>query len=238
MLAASSSTTFCLRHVLDVSRRELVEEALRDLRRDGNRRGHRRDDPDLRLLPDSPLDELVVEQERALERRRRALVRLGEDADQDRPAGESGQGVAHPLGAGDRVVLEPALREAGDRVEVVLRAERDDEDVGVVRALVGRDVTGGGVDRSDPLLPELDARLHEVPVLQLHGRRLGLAEEDVELREPERERVVLVDQRDANLVGDRVGEPARELQPAEPGSEDHDVLHTSNPTPHERRGHR
>ena len=131
-----------LRHVLDVARRELVEEALRDLRRDGNRRGHRRDDPDLGLFPDAPLDELVVEQERALERRGRALVRLGEDAEQDRPAVELGQGVAHPLGAGDRVVLEAVLREAGDSVHVVLRAERDDEDVGVVGAAVGRDVPG------------------------------------------------------------------------------------------------
>ena len=93
-----------------------------------------------RLLPDSPLDELVVEEERALERRRRALVRLAEDADQDRPAGERGQRVAHPLGPGDRVVLEAALGEARRRVHVVLGAERDDEDVGVVRASVGRDV--------------------------------------------------------------------------------------------------
>ena len=94
-----------LRHVLDPARRELVEEALRDLRRDGNRPRHRRDDSDLGLLPDSPLDELVVEEERALERRRRALVGLAEDPDQDGAAGEGGQGVAHPLGPGDRVVL-------------------------------------------------------------------------------------------------------------------------------------
>ena len=42
--------------------------------------------------------------------------------------------VAHPLGSGDRVVLEAALLEARRRGDVVLGAERDDEDVRVVRA--------------------------------------------------------------------------------------------------------
>src|SRR5207253_7476903 len=50
-----------------------------------------------------------------------------------------------------------------------------------------------------------------------------------------REGVVLVDQGDANLVGDRVREPARQLQPAEAGSEDHDVLHAA-PTLRSLRG--
>ena len=126
-----------------------------------------------------------MEQERALERRGRALVRLAEDADQDPSRLELGQRVAHPLGAGDRVVLEPALREARRRGDVVLGAERDDEDVGVVRASVGRHVAGGRVDRGDALLAELDARLRELAVRDPDVGRIRAAEEDVELREAE-----------------------------------------------------
>src|SRR5262249_3303255 len=55
------------------------------------------------------------------------------------------------------------------------------------------------------------------------------AEQHVELRETEGEAVFLVDQRDSNLAGERVGQAACELEPAEPGSEDHDVLHGSQP---------
>ena len=47
----------------------LFRELLRD--RDGS--GHRADYTDLRLRSDSPLDEVVVQQERALERSGRAL---------------------------------------------------------------------------------------------------------------------------------------------------------------------
>ena len=99
-------------------------------------------------LPDPSLDEVVVQQERALERRGRALVRLAEDAEQDRPAAEPGQRhVAHPLGSGDRVVLEATFREARSRGDVVVGTERDDEDVGVVRAC-RRSSRGERPDRS------------------------------------------------------------------------------------------
>ena len=92
---------------------------------------------------------------------------------------------------------------------------------------LGRHVAGGRVDRGDALLAELDARLRELAVRDPDRGRIRTAEEDVELPEAEREGVVLVDQRDANLVGERVGEAARQLQPAEPGSKDHDVLHAA-----------
>ena len=164
-----------------------------------------------------------MQHERALERRGRALVRLPEDADQDRPAREPRQGVAHPLGSGDRVVLEPALREARRRGDVVVGAERDDEDVGVVRPGVGRHVPVRGVDRGNALPAELDSRLRKLAIGDLDRGGVGTAEEDVELREPERERVVPVDQRDANLAGERVGEAARQLQAGEARAEDHDV---------------
>ena len=114
--------------------------------------------------------------------------------------------VAHSLGSGDRVVLEASCREARGRGDVVFGAERDDEDVGVVRAAVGRHVPSGGVDRRDPLLAELDARLGERAVRDADVRGVGAIEQDVELREAEGEAVVLVDQRDPNLAGERVSE--------------------------------
>ena len=216
--------------VLDVARSELVEEPLRDLGRDRDRRGHRRNDANLRLVPDATLDELVVQEERAFERRRRALVRLAEDADQDLSARERGErGVAHLLGSRDRVVLEAAGGEARSCCDVVLGAQGDDEDVGVVRASVGRDVSARGVDRGDALLAELDARLREPAVGDLHLGRVRMSEQDVELREPEREPVALVDQRHPDLVGNGLGEPSRELQSGETGAEDHNVLHARQP---------
>src|SRR5436305_10854959 len=55
--------------------------------------------------------------------------------------------------------------------------------------------------------------------------RCGLAaEQDVQLREPEAERVVLVDERHANVVNQGVGESRRQLQAPETGPKDHDVL--------------
>ena len=172
-----------------------------------------------------------MQQERALERRGRALVGLAEDAQQDRPGPELLEPhIAHPLGSGDRVVLEATLREARSRGDVVVGTERDDEDVRVVRACVGRHVASRRIDRGYALLAELDARLRESAVGDPHLRGISATEEDVELREPEGEGVVLVDQRDAKLVAERSREPARELQPAESGPKDDDVLHPGNPT--------
>jgi hypothetical protein len=74
-----------------------------------------------------------VEQERTFERSRRALERVAEDPDQDRPGRELGKHVAQSLGACERLVLESALLEARSGGEVVIGSQRDDEDV---RALV------------------------------------------------------------------------------------------------------
>ena len=213
---------------------ELVAEPLRDLVCHWHGPRHRRDDAERRAVADPALDELVVEEEGALERRRRALERLAEDREEDRPAREARQRVAQPLRAGNRVVLVAARGEAERRGDVVLRAERDDEDVGVVLASVGRDVPRRGIDRRDRLLAELDAGLRDLAVEELRRGRLRPAEEDVELREAEREPVVAVDQRDADVVREFVGEAARELEPAEAGAEDDDVLHAANHT--RRRG--
>ena len=79
-----------VRHVLDVARVESVEEGLGDLGGDWNRGGHRADHADLSRVPDPTRDEMVVQQECALERRRRALERLAEDPDRIVPDSNAG----------------------------------------------------------------------------------------------------------------------------------------------------
>ena len=50
-----------------------------------------------------------------------------------------GSSLAQPLGAGDGVELVAALGQARRGVEVVVGAERHDQEVGLVHARVGRD---------------------------------------------------------------------------------------------------
>ena len=80
---------------------------------------------------------MLVQHEGTLERGRRALERLPENRHEHPAALEVGERVAQPLGAGERVVLVPALLEARGGGEVVVGAERHDDEVGVVGAGVG-----------------------------------------------------------------------------------------------------
>ena len=73
-----------------------------------------------------------MQEERPLERRRRALERLPEHGEEDLPAVEGIQDLAHPFGAGERVVLESAFEEARGRAHVVVRTESHDDEVRVV----------------------------------------------------------------------------------------------------------
>ena len=213
--------------VLDAALGQSVEEAPGNLLRDRHRCRHRPGDADLDRIPEAALDEVVVEEKRALERRRRALERMAEDPEQDLPRVDFRENVAHPLRSRDRVVLDAALFEPRRGREVVRRSERDDEDVGVVGARVRHHVPRLRVDRDHALPAELDAHLGDLCVGQEHVRLRLAAEENVELREPEGERVVPLDQRGAPLAGERLGQPRRELQAREPCTEDHDVLHPS-----------
>src|SRR5207249_5563899 len=70
----------------------------------------------------------------------------------------------------------------------------------------------------------LDALSLEVAVVEPDVVGRLTAEHHVELGEAEGERVVAIDQRHANRVRDRLREPGRELQSAERGPEDHNVL--------------
>jgi hypothetical protein len=166
-----------------------------------------------------------------LERRRRALERLPEHGDDDLSALEGIQSVAHPLGATERVVLEPALDEARRGAHVVVGAEGDDEEVRLVRAGIGGDPPGRGVDAGDGLTPELDAVLGDVLVGQAHSVRRLPAEHDLQLGEAEEERITAVDQRDADGVGVALRKSCGELETAESGAQDEDVfLHRANGT--------
>jgi len=215
--------------VLDLACCERVENALRDPLRDRDRGRHRADHTDLRCSSDAALHQIVVQQQRAFERGRRALVRMAEDPDQD-PAGlELRQRVAHSLCARERVVLETRCLEARSSRIVVIRSERDDQDVGFVGLLVSRDAPRLRLDRRHLLLTELDPRFRDVAVVE-DDFVPGLApEQDVQLRVAEVEGLAPVDERDAKVVGG-LGEARRELQPCEAGTEyQHVLLQSARP---------
>jgi hypothetical protein len=71
---------------------------------------------------------------------------------------------------------------------------------------------------------ELDALLRDLVVGEQDVRHGLPAEEDVQLRIAEEEGLALVDERDADLAGERIGESRRELQAGEAGAEDNNVL--------------
>src|SRR5262249_53687180 len=127
--------------------------------------------------------------------------------------------------AGDRVELAPVLGEPGRPVEVVVGAERDDEDVRLVNPRVRGHAAPLGIDRDDRLADEAHARLRDRGVREADGVERRPPEHDVELRVPEDERVGRVDQRDVDLAGNLLRQRRRELQAAEAGAEDHDLQH-------------
>ena len=223
-VAGSMLVTRCCGQLLDAPRGERVAEHLRDLAGHRDRALHRERRRHLHRVADAPLREVLVQQERPLERRRRTLERLPEHGDEDAPAVEVGQRVAQPLGAGDRVELEAARLEAGRRLHVVVGAHRHDEEVRVVGAGVGGHPPGDRVDPGHRLLAELDAVLVDVAVGQPHLVGRLPAEHHLELGVAEDERVVAVQQRDADRVLKRLGEPRRQLEAAEARAEDQDVL--------------
>ena len=174
-----------VRHVLDATLCQGVEDALGKFFRDRNRRCEWADDTNLDRIPEAALEEVIVKEERALERRGRALEWVAEDPDQDLPRVEVRERVAHALRSRDRVVLDAALFEAGRGCEVVVRPQSDDEDVGVVRGCVCRHLPFLRVDRDHPLLSELDSLFGDVAVVQPDVRCRLPAEQDVQLRESE-----------------------------------------------------
>ena len=117
---------------------------------DGHAEGHHQGD--LRPVPDPALGQVVVHQQRRLARCRRALERRGGHPHDDVATVESRQYVAQGERTGDGVELVGPLDESGRRLGVEVRAQRHDEHVGVVGAVIGHDPLALGVDRGDVLL--------------------------------------------------------------------------------------
>ena len=164
-----------------------------------------------------------MKQERRLARRGRALERRTADADHGATRREARNHVPQILGSPHRVELVDAAAEAGGRAEVVVGAERDHQRVALVHSLVGRNAAGFRFDRRHPLGEKADAGLREVRVVQPDrvGRRA--AEHDIELRVPEDECVVRVDERDAGVLTELGRKHRRELEPAEARTENQNL---------------
>ena len=165
----------------------------------------------------------IVQQERPLEWSGRAFEWVSEHPDHDRTCREFGQRVAQAFGSGERVILEPALAESRRRRDVVVGSQRDREEVAVVPASVGDHAPPQWIDPPDRLLAELDPLFGEVAVMQQRVVRRLPAEQNVQLRESEVERLVLVYESDANRVPERVRQPRRQLEAREAGTDDHHV---------------
>jgi hypothetical protein len=99
-----------------------------------------------------------------------------------------------------------------------------------VRARGGHHAESVGIDRRDPLAQKGHAWLGEIGVRQAHVLGRGVAEHHVELRVPEDERVARLDERDAGVVAECVGQDRRELEPAESGAENENALHGTSLT--------
>ncbi len=148
--------------------------------------------------------EVLVQEERSFEGRRRTLERLPKHGHEDTPAIEPGQRVAQTLGPGQRVVLVAAFLEAGRGRHVVVRAHGHDQDVGVVDAGVGGHAPRDRIDADDPLLAKLDAVLRDLATGNPHSVGRLAAEHHLELGVAEMEGVVAVEQRDADRVRNRL----------------------------------
>ncbi len=164
-----------------------------------------------------------MQEQRGFARRGRALERRPADADDRAAARERWKHVAHPLGTTDGVELAPALGESRRGLEVVVGAESDDEDVCFVDSLVRRHAPRVGIDGGDRLAQEAHARLEDVGVRQADLFCGGSPEHDIEFRVAEDERVALVDQRDAGVVTERLGQESRELETGKPRAQDDDA---------------
>ena len=163
-----------------------------------------------------------MQQQRGLARRRRALERRPADTDDRAPGPECGERVREPRGAGDGVELVPVLAEAGCRLHVVVGAQGDDQDVGLVHAGVGRHAACLGIDRRDRLLHDAHAGLRDAGVRQADGIERLPPEHHVQLRVAEHERVALVDHGHVDLPADRLRQEGRKLQAAEARPQDDD----------------
>jgi hypothetical protein len=120
------------------------------------------------------------------------------------------------------IELVVAIGEPRRGVEVVVGAERHDQEVSLVDAAVGGHAPRVGIDRGDRLLHEADTGLDEVAVREANRVERCPAEHHVELRVAEDERVALVDQGDVDVVAELFRQHGRELEASEARSQDDD----------------
>ena len=184
--------------LLDPARGQRVAEHLRD--RAGHRHGalQRERRRHLHGIANAPLREVLVQEERPLERRRRTVERLPEDRHEHASAFEVGKRIAQALCPGERVVLVAVFLEAWRAGRVVVRTHRHDQEVGVVGADVGLHPPGNRIDADHRLPPELDPFFGNVAVRKQHVVGRPAAEHHLKLREAEKERGVAVEQRDVD----------------------------------------
>ena len=161
-----------------------------------------------------------MEHEGRFVRCRRAFEEATQDGDDDVAVIEIGQDVAQLGCAFGRVELVAALHQSGSDIDVQVGPEGDNEDVGVVGAFIGDDAFAVGVDGGDGLLAELDVRPGDVPVVQSYVARLRRPNITSSFEKPKTNASALVDESDLDVVAKVLGQPGRELQAAEPGSED------------------
>jgi hypothetical protein len=179
--------------VLDAPRRHGPLHRRRRLRRHRDRRRLRRDHMQLSRITDASLDQVVVQQQDSLVRRRRALERDRQDREQHLAAAKPRQLVTQPLSAVDRVILEATLHEARRSRHVIVGTQRHHQEIRVVGRRIGSHLTASRVDREHCLLPERHTWLCQTPIRQPHSIAGLMIKKDVQLGEAQSECIVLVD---------------------------------------------
>ena len=137
--------------------------------------------------------------------------------------GERGKNLTKPCRARHGVELG-GVRQTRRRIEIVVRAERDDQKIRLVGSAIGRHALGDGIDQRDRFLEQTHAGLHEILIRQSHRVERRAPEHHVELRVAEGKGVAFVDQRHIDAIAERLRERGAEFEPTEAGSENEDVF--------------
>ena len=187
---------------LDVSLGEGRQDRLRGGGRRRDRRAERDHDLDPDVVANAALAQELVQQERRLAGRRRALERGSAHSDDRRAGPERWEDLAKGLGARHGVELVAGLHQARRRCELIVGAEGHDQNVGLVGVEVGHHTPPDRVNLGDGLLAEAHLRRCDRAVAEVDDIGCPLPEHHVQLREAEYEGVGAIDQRDIDLVAE------------------------------------
>jgi hypothetical protein len=115
-------------------------------------------------------------------------------------------------------------------------AECRDEDVRLVDTAIGGHAPGLGIVRGDSLAAgSAPPRLRDLPVGKADGVSSAPAEEDIELRVAEEERLALVDQRHLDVVAERLRHVVESVKPRNPAPRTSTLVFTRASTSQPRR---